>query len=340
MRTIEWIDGSVVTLDQNKLPGEEIQIRLNTCEDMASAIREMKIRGAPLIGVAAAMGLALTAFRSKARSRQEFLRELESSAKILEETRPTAVNLFWSIERIMKKARESVGEVEDLKRLVIEEAKKMADEDVEINMRIGRNGAKLIEDGYTILTHCNAGGLATVGYGTALGVIRAAFETGKKIKVIATETRPKLQGARLTAYELLKDGIPVTLITDSMAGYAMKRGMVDIVVVGADRIVRDAVINKIGTYTIAVLARENGVPFYVAAPLSTMDLSRTSVEVEIEERNPREVLYFHSVRVAPEGVNVWNPAFDVTPMDYVSGIITETGVLTPKELESKVRNLK
>ena len=340
MRTIEWIDGSVVTLDQNKLPGEEIQIRLNTCEDMASAIREMKIRGAPLIGVAAAMGLALTAFRSKARSRQEFLRELESSAKILEETRPTAVNLFWSIERIMKKARESVGEVEDLKRLVIEEAKKMADEDVEINMRIGRNGAKLIEDGYTILTHCNAGGLATVGYGTALGVIRAAFETGKKIKVIATETRPKLQGARLTAYELLKDGIPVTLITDSMAGYAMKRGMVDIAVVGADRIVRDAVINKIGTYTIAVLARENGVPFYVAAPLSTMDLSRTSVEVEIEERNPREVLYFHSVRVAPEGVNVWNPAFDVTPMDYVSGIITETGVLTPKELESKVRNLK
>ena len=340
MRTIEWIDGSVVTLDQNKLPGEEIQIRLNTCEDMASAIREMKIRGAPLIGVAAAMGLALTAFRSKARSRQEFLRELESSAKILEETRPTAVNLFWSIERIMKKARESVGEVEDLKRLVIEEAKKMADEDVEINMRIGRNGAKLIEDGYTILTHCNAGGLATVGYGTALGVIRAAFETGKKIKVIATETRPKLQGARLTAYELLKDGIPVTLITDGMAGYAMKRGMVDIVVVGADRIVRDAVINKIGTYTIAVLARENGVPFYVAAPLSTMDLSRTSVEVEIEERNPREVLYFHSVRVASEGVNVWNPAFDVTPMDYVSGIITETGVLTPKELESKVRNLK
>jgi len=340
LRTIEWIDGSVVTLDQNKLPGEEIQIRLNTCEDMASAIREMKIRGAPLIGVAAAMGLALTAFRSKARSRQEFLRELESSAKILEETRPTAVNLFWSIERIMKKARESVGEVEDLKRLVIEEAKKMADEDVEINMRIGRNGAKLIEDGYTILTHCNAGGLATVGYGTALGVIRAAFETGKKIKVIATETRPKLQGARLTAYELLKDGIPVTLITDGMAGYAMKRGMVDIVVVGADRIVRDAVINKIGTYTIAVLARENGVPFYVAAPLSTMDLSRTSVEVEIEERNPREVLYFHSVRVAPEGVNVWNPAFDVTPMDYVSGIITETGVLTPKELESKGRNLK
>jgi len=303
---------------------------------MAYAIKEMKVRGAPLIGVAAAMGLALTAFRSKARSRRELMEELEASAELLRKTRPTAVNLFWSIDRVLKKAYEVEGGVDEVKRLVVEEAKKMADEDVEVNKRIGRNGLKLIQDGYTILTHCNAGGLATVGYGTALGVIRAAFEAGRRIKVIATETRPKLQGARLTSYELVRDGIPVTLITDNMAGYAMKRGMVDIVVVGADRIVKDAVINKIGTYTIAVLAKENGVPFYVAAPLSTMDLSRKASDVEIEERDPREVLFFGSVRIAPEGVNVWNPAFDVTPMEYVKGIITEVGVLSPDELASRL----
>ncbi|RJS83143.1 S-methyl-5-thioribose-1-phosphate isomerase [Candidatus Bathyarchaeota archaeon] len=336
LRTIEWRDGVVVTIDQTKLPTQEVYVELKTCEDVAYAIKEMKVRGAPLIGVAAAMGLALTAFRSKARSRQDLMKELEASAKLLRETRPTAVNLFWSIDRVLKKAREVEGDVEEVKRLVVEEAKRMADEDVEVNRRIGRNGLKLIRDGYTVLTHCNAGGLATVGYGTALGVIRAAFEAGRKIKVIATETRPKLQGARLTSYELIRDGIPVTLITDSMAGYAMKRGMVDIAIVGADRIVKDAVINKIGTYTIAVLAKENDVPFYVAAPLSTMDLSRKASEVEIEERDSKEVLFFGPVRIAPEGVNVWNPAFDVTPMEYVKGIITEVGVLSPDELESKL----
>ncbi|MCD6529079.1 S-methyl-5-thioribose-1-phosphate isomerase [Candidatus Bathyarchaeota archaeon] len=336
LRTIEWRDGVVITIDQTKLPTREVYIELKTCEDMAYAIKEMKVRGAPLIGVAAAMGLALTAFRSKARSRRELMEELEASAELLRKTRPTAVNLFWSIDRVLKKAYEVEGGVDEVKRLVVEEAKKMADEDVEVNKRIGRNGLKLIQDGYTILTHCNAGGLATVGYGTALGVIRAAFEAGRRIKVIATETRPKLQGARLTSYELVRDGIPVTLITDNMAGYAMKRGMVDIVVVGADRIVKDAVINKIGTYTIAVLAKENGVPFYVAAPLSTMDLSRKASDVEIEERDPREVLFFGSVRIAPEGVNVWNPAFDVTPMEYVKGIITEVGVLSPDELASRL----
>jgi len=336
LRTIEWRDGVVITIDQTKLPTREVYIELKTCEDMAYAIKEMKVRGAPLIGVAAAMGLALTAFRSKARSRRELMEELEASAELLRKTRPTAVNLFWSIDRVLKRAYEVEGGVDEVKRLVVEEAKKMADEDVEVNKRIGRNGLKLIQDGYTILTHCNAGGLATVGYGTALGVIRAAFEAGRRIKVIATETRPKLQGARLTSYELVRDGIPVTLITDNMAGYAMKRGMVDIVVVGADRIVKDAVINKIGTYTIAVLAKENSVPFYVAAPLSTMDLSRKASDVEIEERDPREVLFFGSVRIAPEGVNVWNPAFDVTPMEYVKGIITEVGVLSPDELASRL----
>jgi methylthioribose-1-phosphate isomerase len=283
--------------------------------------------------VAAAYGFALTAYHSKAKKKEDLMKEIEKSAEILRKTRPTAVNLFWAINRIMKKARETSGDAKAVAKAIVEEAQRMADEDIEVNRKIGEYGSKLIDDGNVILTHCNAGSLATVDYGTALGVIRAAWNQGKKIKVIATETRPKFQGARLTAYELERDGIPVTLITDSMVGYVMSKQLVNKVVVGADRIVQDAVINKIGTYNIAVLAHEHGIPFYVAAPTSTMDLNHSSVDVVIEERNPEEVTHLRSERIAPKGIGVMNPAFDVTPMKYVSAIITETGVLSPEVLK-------
>ena len=331
MRTIEWREGVVLTIDQRFLPLREEWIEIRNCMDAASAIKEMKVRGAPLIGVTAAYGLALTAYHSRAKNRDELMRELERCAERLRRTRPTAVNLFWAINRVLDKAKRTSGGVEELRDTVISEAIAMADEDVEINRRIGMHGAKLISDGDTILTHCNAGSLATVDYGTALAVIRAAWEEGKKIRVIADETRPKLQGARLTVYELMRDGIPVTLITDNMAGYVMAKGMVDKVIVGADRIVRDGVANKIGTYTVAVLAKEHKIPFYVAAPTSTFDLSRTSEDVIIEERSPDEVVYVGSTRIAPEGVKVINPAFDITPIRYVDAIICEKGIYTRRE---------
>ena len=331
MRTIEWREGVVLTIDQRFLPLREEWIEIRNCMDAASAIKEMKVRGAPLIGVTAAYGLALTAYHSRARSRDELMRELERCAERLRRTRPTAVNLFWAIDRVLDRARRTSGGVEELRDAVISEAIAMADEDVETNRRIGMYGARLISDGDTILTHCNAGSLATVDYGTALAVIRAAWEEGKKIRVIADETRPKLQGARLTVYELMRDGIPVTLITDNMAGYVMAKGMVDKVIVGADRIVRDGVANKIGTYTVAVLAKEHKIPFYVAAPTSTFDLSRASEDVIIEERSPDEVVYVGSTRIAPEGVKVINPAFDITPIRYVDAIICEKGVYTRRE---------
>lgn len=296
---------------------------------MAEAIKTMKIRGAPVLGVAAAYGLALTAFHSDAKIREQLLKELESSAELLRKTRPTAVNLFWAIDRVLKKAKEAHGDVHSVVGAVVKEAQRMADEDVNTNRKIGEAGAKLIRDGDTVLTHCNAGSLATVDYGTALAVIRFAVEQGKRVKVIATETRPLQQGARLTTFELKRDNIPVTLITDSMVGYVMSKKLIDKVVVGADRIVKDAVFNKIGTYTIAVLAHEHGVPFYVAAPKSTFDLSRLSKDVVIEERNPEEITVFGGKRIAPEGVDVLNPAFDMTPLKYVSGIICESGVLSP-----------
>jgi len=333
MRTIEWKDGSVITIDQTLLPDQEVWIEMKSCSDVAEAIKEMKIRGAPLIGVAAAYGLALTAYHSKAKNREEFMREIEHSAQLLRKTRPTAVNLFWAIERVLKKAEETKGDLNLLKNVIVEEAKRMADEDVMVNRKIGEYGSKLISDGDTILTHCNAGRLATVDYGTALAVIRAAWEEGKKIRVIASETRPKLQGARLTAYELMRDGIPVTLITDNMVGYVMYKGLVDKIIVGADRIVRDAVINKIGTYTVAVLAREHNIPFYVAAPLSTFDLNISAKDVVIEERDPKEVTQIKSIRIAPLGVNALNPAFDITPIEYVDAIICERGVLSREEFE-------
>jgi len=330
VRTIEWKDGVVVIVDQTKLPNEVVWVEMKNSDDVASAIKEMKLRGAPLIGVAAAYGLALTAFHSKAEKREDLMKELEMSAEVLRKTRPTAVNLFWAIDRVMKKARETLGTKEALAEAVVAEAQRMADEDVMINRKMGKHGSKLIEDGDVVLTHCNAGSLATVDYGTALGVVRAALEDGKNVKVIACETRPRLQGARLTCYELMRDGIPVTLIADTMVGYVMSKGLVDKVVVGADRIVRDAVLNKIGTYNVAVLASEHGIPFYVAAPTSTMDQSHISEEAIIEERNPNEVTNVRSERIAPEGVKVLNPAFDITPLEYVDAVITEEGILYPE----------
>jgi methylthioribose-1-phosphate isomerase len=331
MRTIEWQDGTVITIDQTRLPHETVTLKIKTIDEMAEAIKNLRVRGAPLLGAAAAFGLSLTAFHSKANSKEKLLAELEKSAKILKSTRPTAVNLFWAADRILGKARDYSGNAEELKTLVIREAQKIADEDAEANRAMGKNGAALINDGDVILTHCNAGELATVEYGTALGVIRAAWKQGKKIKVIATETRPLLQGARLTTYELKRDGIPVTLITDSMVGYVMHKRLVDKVVVGADRIVQDAVINKIGTFTVAVLAHEHGVPFYVAAPKSTFDLARTSTDVIIEERKPAEVTHFGSQQVATSGIGVLNPAFDITPLKYVSAIIHESGIYYKKD---------
>jgi methylthioribose-1-phosphate isomerase len=329
VRTIEWKDGTVVIVDQRLLPNKEVWVELKNYQDMASAIKEMKVRGAPLIGVSAAYGLALTAFHSKAKTRDELVKELEVSAGVLRKTRPTAVNLFWAIDRVMKVAKQTSGSKEAVAEAVVAEANLMADEDVEVNRRMGKHGTALIEDGDVVLTHCNAGSLATVDYGTALGVIRAAIEEGKDVKVISCETRPRLQGAKLTCYELMRDGIPVTLISDTMVGYVMSRGMVDKVVVGADRIVRDAVLNKIGTYNVAVLAFEHGIPFYVAAPTSTMDQSRTSDEAVIEERSHTEVTNVGCERIAPEGIKVINPAFDITPLEYVDAVITEEGILTP-----------
>jgi methylthioribose-1-phosphate isomerase len=332
-RTIEWRDGKVVTIDQTKLPQETVFLELKTCEEVAEAIKTMKIRGAPLLGATAAFALALTAYNSKAKTAEKLVKELEIAAENLKGTRPTAFNLFWAIDRVLGKARGYHGNIDVLKTVVVGEAQKIADEDVEANRLIGKHGASLIQDGDVILTHCNAGALATVGYGTALGVVRAVWEMGKRISVIATETRPKLQGARLTTYELKRDGIPVTLITDNMVGYVMRRRLVNKVVVGADRIVKDAVINKIGTFTIAVLAKEHKIPFYVAAPKSTFDLARTSAEVTIEERSPEEVTCVCSQRIAVEGINVLNPAFDITPLEYVTAIICESGILYKEDFD-------
>ncbi|MGQ9641414.1 MAG: S-methyl-5-thioribose-1-phosphate isomerase [Candidatus Bathycorpusculaceae bacterium] len=326
-RTIMWRDGKVVTIDQTRLPQENVFLELKTCEEVAEAIKTMKMRGAPLLGAAAAFALALTAYNSKAKTVEKLIKELKSAAEIIKGTRPTAFNLFWAIDRIIGKTKGFSGTVEDLKAFVAGEAQRIADEDVEANRLIGKHGASLIKDGDIVLTHCNAGALATVGYGTALGVLRAAWEQGKRIKVIVTETRPKLQGARLTTYELKRDGIPVTLITDSMVGYVMHKRLVNKVVVGADRIVKDAVINKIGTFTIAVLAKEHNIPFYVAAPKSTFDLKHTSAEVTIEIRSPEEVTHFCSQLIAVEGIDALNPAFDITPLEYVTAIIFESGIL-------------
>ena len=332
MRTIEWKNGIVTTVDQTKLPNRTVLLKIKSCSEMASAINDMKLRGAPLIGVATAYGLALTAYHSEAKTKDALMKELEESAEILRKTRPTAVNLFWAVNRILKKAKETHGDAKTIAKTVVKEAQLMADEDVEVNRKIGKYGSELINDDDVVLTHCNAGSLATVDYGTALAVVRTAWEQGKQIKVIATETRPKMQGAKLTVYELKRDGIPATLITDSMVGYVMSKHLASKVIVGADRIVKDAVINKIGTYTIAVLAHEHNIPFYVAAPTSTFDLAHESKDIIIEERNPKEVTHLDSKRIAPRGTNVLNPAFDVTPLRYVTAIICEKGILSADEI--------
>jgi len=329
-KTVEWKNNTVVMIDQRVLPAREVYNTYRDYKGVAGAIRDMVVRGAPAIGVAAAMGVALGALKIKARDMKAFKREFEKVARLLAATRPTAVNLFWAIERMRRTASENEGlGVEGLKKRLIAEAIEIHRDDIEINRRIGGYGGKLLKNNSTVLTHCNAGALATAGYGTALGVIRGAIEAGKKISVYADETRPFLQGARLTAWELQKDNIPVTLITDNMAGHIMKQGLIDAVVVGADRIAANGdVANKIGTYTVALLAREHKIPFYVAAPLSTIDMKiKHGKDIPIEERNSAEVTHLGGKRTAPKGINVRNPAFDVTPSRLVTGIITEKGVV-------------
>ena len=335
IRTVYWKKGEVVLIDQRLLPLRVKYLRLRTAKQVAKAIKEMAVRGAPAIGVAAAMGLALTAYHCRSKDRNRVLERLRKSYEVLRATRPTAVNLFWALNRVMRVA-ESAGSADEMRNRVVSEALKIAEEDIEANKRIGENGAKLIEDGDKILTHCNAGALATAGYGTALGVIRSAYAQGKRIMVYACETRPKLQGARLTAWELMRDGIPVKLITDNMAAFLMQRGEVDKVLVGADRILAKTghVINKIGTLSHAISAKHYGIPFLVAAPFSTIDFESTLSDVVIEERDPREVLYVGNMRIAPRGVEVWNPAFDITPPELVTYVITERGVYKPDELKT------
>jgi methylthioribose-1-phosphate isomerase len=337
--TIEWREGAVVMIDQRKLPGREIYVRCETAAEVARAIRSMVIRGAPAIGVAAAMGLALGMRRSKATGTARFAVEFQKTCDLMAATRPTAVNLFWAIERMKHvvaasvQAGKSVPEIQD--RLEAE-ALAIHDEDVASCRAIGAAGAAFVPDGARVLTHCNAGALATAGFGTALGVIRGAIEQGKTISVFADETRPFLQGARLTAWELVREGVPTTVITDSMAGALMRGGLVDLVVVGADRIAANGdVANKIGTYAVAVLARHHGVPFYVAAPFSTVDLCTPDGSgIPIEERPSREVTEISGSRVVPEGAGVRNPAFDVTPNALVTAIITDRGTALPPFDES------
>jgi len=331
IRTIEWTDEGVVMIDQRRLPTHELYPVFKTHDEVAVAIEDMVVRGAPAIGVAAAMGIALGMKNSSAGSLDEFDKDFNRVCERLLVTRPTAVNLFWAVERMrwaFKHCRRDGASIDQIRQLLVSEALDIHREDVQSNQKMGAFGADLIPDNGTVLTHCNAGALATAGFGTALGVIRAAVEAGKNIRVFADETRPFLQGARLTAWELAKENIPVTLITDSMAGHFLKAGEVDCVIVGADRIAANGdVANKIGTYMVAVAAHENNVPFYVAAPLSTVDLSLSSGDqIPIESRADEEVTHFHGQQVAPEGVKVANPAFDVTPHRYVSAIITDAGV--------------
>jgi methylthioribose-1-phosphate isomerase len=337
--TIEWKDNAVVMIDQRKLPSAEIYVTCKTAAEVAKAIKTMVIRGAPAIGVAAAMGIALGMRRSTATGTKQFTTEFQKSCELMASTRPTAVNLFWAIERmkhVFAEAAQGGCSVDEIKQRLEAEAHRIHDNDVESCRAMGAHGATLVPQEARILTHCNAGALATAGYGTALGVIRAAAEQGKKIAVLADETRPFLQGARLTAWELLKDGIDTTVITDNMAGAMMRLGNVDLVVVGADRIAANGdVANKIGTYAVAVLAKEHGIPFYVAAPISTLDLATSDgSKIPIEERNDKEVTHVGSSRVTPEGARIRNPAFDVTPHKYVTAIITERGIARPPYTDS------
>src|SRR3989449_1032880 len=329
IQTLEWTDSGVRFIDQTKLPIEESYVTCETHKQVADAIRNMVVRGAPAIGVAAAMGIALGVKNSKADSVGELKREFDQICDVMGKTRPTAVNLFWAI-RHMRDKFELLGvrPLPQIKQALIEEAQRMHAEDIAANRAMGRHGATLMPASGGVLTHCNAGALATCGYGTALGVIRAAVEQGKKIHVYADETRPFLQGSRLTAWELMKDGIPTTVISDNMAGAMMKQGKIRAILVGADRIPADGdVANKTGTYTVAALAKEHGIPFYVAAPISTVDLETPDgSKVPIEQRNPAEVTHMAGKAITPAGVEIENPAFDVTPAKYVTAIVTERGI--------------
>ena len=334
IRTVEWKDNSVIMIDQTKLPNELVFVTYTDFHDVANAIKNLVVRGAPVIGVSGAFGMALAAQQSTAKTKEELLSDLEKAKQILFETRPTAVNLKWGLEKIMDTAKQGHS-ISEIKQSLIEVSKQMADNDITINKEMGKNGSILFENNDTIMTHCNAGSLATVAYGTALGVIRATKESGKNVKVIATETRPVQQGSRLTAFELKHDGFDVSLIPDTAVGYTMANGLVDKVVVGADRIVRTGhVFNKIGTYQIATMAKQHGIPFYVAAPLSTFDMKSNAKDVIIEMRKGTEVTGIGDKKTAPDDINVINPAFDITPPELISGIITEKGIAKPPFEES------
>ena len=337
IQTLEWTDQGVRFIDQTKLPTEETYVDCKTYQEVAEVIRNMVVRGAPAIGVSAAMGIALGVKHSKAENVSELKRDFDQICDVMGKTRPTAVNLFWAIKRMQQKFETlRVCPVEQIKKAMIEESQRMHAEDIAINRAMGKHGAALMPATGGVLTHCNAGALATAGYGTALGVIRAAVEAGKKVHVYADETRPFLQGARLTAWELVKDGIPTTVISDNMSGAMMRQGKIGAVIVGADRIAANGdVANKIGTYTVAVLAHEHDIPFYVAAPISTVDLETPDgSKIPIEQRNASEVTHFAGKVITPEGVSIENPAFDVTPAKYVTAIVTERGIARPPYEES------
>lgn len=341
IKTIEWNNNCVRLIDQTKLPHKFETVDIESSQEMGMAIKDMLVRGAPAIGVAGAFGIALGAKElSEITDKNKFIQELEKIGDYLKSTRPTAVNLSWAVDRqinfIKNSKLESVGLMTNT---LINNAIKIHDEDIEINKNIGQNGAAIVPKGASILTHCNAGALATAGYGTALGVIRAAYEKDPTIQVFADETRPRQQGSRLTAWELVTDNIPVTLITDGMCGYFMSKGMIDLVIVGADRIAANGdTANKIGTYTVAIAAKEHNIPFYIAAPLSTIDLSILSGnQIPVEERNKEEITHINGERICPEGVNIINPSFDITPAKYITGIITEVGILKP-DYNTSIKN--
>jgi methylthioribose-1-phosphate isomerase len=341
IHTLEWTDQGVRFIDQTKLPMEETYVTCKTHEQVAEVIRTMVVRGAPAIGVAAAMGIALAVKNSHAETVGDLRRDFNQACEVIGQTRPTAVNLFWAIRRMQEKfERIRIRPLAQIKQTLIEEARRMHAEDIAANQAMGRHGATLMPSEGGVLTHCNAGALATCGYGTALGVIRAAVEQGKKIHVFADETRPFLQGSRLTAWELMKDGIPTTVISDNMAGAMMSQGKIGAIVVGADRIAANGdVANKIGTYTVAVLAKEHGIPFYVAAPFSTIDLATPDgSKIPIEQRDAKEVTHIAGKQMVPDGVEIENPAFDVTPAKYVTAIITERGIARAP-YEECLRNL-
>jgi len=329
LKTVEWKNNKVIMIDQTKLPNELTFVEYSNYLDVANAIKTLIVRGAPAIGVSGAFGLALATLQSNAQTKEQLFSDLEEAKKILSETRPTAVNLAWGLDQVMTVVKQG-NAVDEIRKLAINTAKQMAEDDIRINMTMGKHGSQLFDNNDTIMTHCNAGSLATVAYGTALGVIRATKESGKNVKVIATETRPVQQGSRLTAFELKHDGFDVSLIPDTAVGYAMANKLVNKVVVGADRILRTGhVYNKIGTYQVALMAKQHGIPFYVAAPLSTFDMKSAPQDVVIEQRKGTEVTQIGDKKTAPDGINVINPAFDMTPPELISGIITEAGVAKP-----------